>query len=202
MIDREQLLAEADETADALKALRERLAAESCRPPKKSVDSPEIPVRIGVVGIQHVRLMVGPEPPAGGQDRKILNPARLKAFAQLEMCGACHGKPPRDTDLSALQLSEPTPQMARYPSRRLVLSRCFSESADGLKCTSCHNPHINVSERRALRDQPCIACPAKVCGPRPGSARYSSPIACPVTCRKSGRCCTSSSLIIGFGWHG
>ena len=109
-------------------------------------------------GLEHVRLMAGPSPPPAGQDRKILNPAQLKAFAQIEMCGACHGKPPRDTDLSALQLSEPTPQMARYPSRRLVLSRCFSESADGLKCTSCHNPHINVSEWRALRDQPCIAC--------------------------------------------
>ena len=109
-------------------------------------------------GLEHVRLMAGPSPLANGQDRKILNPARLRAFAQVEMCGACHGKPPRETDLSALQLSEPTPQMARYPSRRLVLSRCFSESADGLKCTSCHNPHINVSEWRAQRDQPCIAC--------------------------------------------
>ena len=109
-------------------------------------------------GLEHVRLMAGPAPPASGQDRKILNPARLKAFAQLEMCGACHGKPPHDTDLSALQFIEQTPQTARFPSRRLVLSRCFNESVDGLKCTLCHDPHINVSERRAQRDQPCIAC--------------------------------------------
>jgi mono/diheme cytochrome c family protein len=118
-------------------------------------------------GLDHVRLMTGPAPPASGQDRNILNPARLKAFAQLEMCGACHGKPPRATDLSALLLIEQTPQTARFPSRRLVLSRCFSESADGLKCTSCHNPHINVSEWRAQRDQPCIACHSERLGAKP-----------------------------------
>ena len=108
-------------------------------------------------GLEHVRLMTGPTPPTSGQDRKILNPARLKAFAQLEMCGACHGKPPRDTDLNALQFIERTPRTARFPSQRLVLSRCFNESAD-LKCTLCHDPHTNVSERRAQRDQPCIGC--------------------------------------------
>ena len=109
-------------------------------------------------GLEHTRVMSSRDPPASGQDRKILNPARLKTFAQLEMCGACHGRPPLDTDLAALQYLERTPQTARYPSRRLVLSRCYNESADGLKCTLCHDPHGNVQQQRSQRDQACIHC--------------------------------------------
>jgi hypothetical protein len=107
-------------------------------------------------GSDHVSLMSGPNSPSG--DRKIVNPARMKTFAQLEMCGTCHGRPPLDTDFAALQYLEQTPQTARYPSRRLVLSRCYNESTDGLKCTLCHDPHSNVSEQRAHRDQACMNC--------------------------------------------
>jgi hypothetical protein len=109
-------------------------------------------------GLEHARAMASLNPPVRGEDRKILNPAQLKAFAQLEMCGACHGKPPLDTDLEALEYLERTPQTARYPSRRLVLSRCYNESPDGLKCTRCHDPHSNVSEQRAQRDRACVNC--------------------------------------------
>jgi hypothetical protein len=109
-------------------------------------------------GLEHTHVMSGAEVPARWQDRKILNPARLKTFAQLEMCGTCHGRPPLDTDLAALQYLERTPQTARYPSRRLVLSRCYNESTEGLKCTLCHDPHTNVSEQRAQRDRACAGC--------------------------------------------
>jgi predicted CXXCH cytochrome family protein len=109
-------------------------------------------------GLEHTRVMSGPDPPERWLDRKILNPGRLKTFAQLEMCGTCHGRPPLDTDLAALQYLERTPQTARYPSRRLVLSRCYNESPEGLKCTLCHDPHSNVSEQRAQRDRACLGC--------------------------------------------
>jgi hypothetical protein len=109
-------------------------------------------------GLEHSRLMVEPHPPGRGSDRKISNPARLDAFAQAEMCGACHGRPPRDADLTAIQYIERTPRTVRFPSQRLVLSRCFNESADGIRCTTCHDPHSNVAEQRSRRDQPCIDC--------------------------------------------
>jgi hypothetical protein len=109
-------------------------------------------------GLDHVRAMSGGSPPARWQDRKIVNPGRLETFAQLELCGTCHGKPPLDGDLAALEELERTPQTARYPSRRLVLSRCYNESTGGLRCTRCHDPHVNVSQQRASRDQACLDC--------------------------------------------
>jgi predicted CXXCH cytochrome family protein len=109
-------------------------------------------------GLEHSRLMAGPNAPARGQDRKISNPGRLEAFAQAEMCGACHGRPPRDADLAAIQFIERTPDTARFPSQRLVLSRCYNESGDGIRCTTCHDPHLNVAEQRSLRDRSCIGC--------------------------------------------
>jgi hypothetical protein len=109
-------------------------------------------------GLEHSRLMAQPEPASRGHDRRISNPGRLEAFAQIEMCGACHGHPPRDTDLAALRFIEQTPQTARFPSRRLVLSRCFNESDGSLKCTLCHDPHTNVAEQSAQRDRSCLGC--------------------------------------------
>jgi hypothetical protein len=109
-------------------------------------------------GLEHARAMSGPNSPPRGADRKILNPGRLKTFSQLELCGACHGRPPLDTDVAALQYLEQTPQTARFPSRRLVLSRCYNESPDGLKCTLCHDPHGNVSDQHAQRDRSCMGC--------------------------------------------
>ncbi len=109
-------------------------------------------------GLEHGRLMAEPNPPGRGNDRKIFNPGRLDAFAQAETCGACHGRPPRDVDLTAIQFIERTPRTVRFPSQRLVLSRCFNESADGIKCTTCHDPHANVAEQRSRRDRPCMAC--------------------------------------------
>ena len=102
--------------------------------------------------------MAGPNAPPRGQHRKISNPGRLGAFAQAEMCGACHGRPPRDSDLAAIQFIERTPDTARFPSQRLVLSHCYNESADGIRCTTCHDPHSDVAAQRSGRDQSCIGC--------------------------------------------
>jgi predicted CXXCH cytochrome family protein len=109
-------------------------------------------------GLEHSLLTAGPNAPARGQDRKISNPGRLDAFAQVEMCGACHGRPPRDTDLAAIQFIERTPDTARFPSQRLVLSHCYNESAEGIKCTTCHDPHSNLAAQRSQRDRACIGC--------------------------------------------
>lgn len=111
-------------------------------------------------GAKHAQLMAGAGVPRGA-GLEIRNPGRLPSFSQIEMCGTCHGTPPRDTDLAALRFIEQTPRTARFPSERLVLSRCFNESPEGLKCTFCHDPHASISDDRAHGDQTCKSCHRK-----------------------------------------
>ncbi len=74
------------------------------------------------------------------------------------MCGACHGAPPADNDFGALRQLETTVHSVRFPSQRIVLSRCFNESFGELKCTTCHDPHVNVRDEVAKRDNSCVSC--------------------------------------------
>jgi len=105
-------------------------------------------------GIEHIRAMQSSKP----GDRKIIQPRSFSAFRMAELCGDCHGHPPQDNDFARLRQIERTPGTSRFPSQRLVLSRCFNESAYGLKCTLCHDPHGNVAP---AEDRPCVGCHAK-----------------------------------------
>ena len=88
----------------------------------------------------------------------IFNPGSLAGFPQAQMCGACHGTPPQDNDFDALRLLEQTPHSVRFPSQRIVLSRCFNETFGDLACTDCHDPHLNVADEAAEFDGACLAC--------------------------------------------
>ncbi len=114
-------------------------------------------------GAEHARVMA-----ANARDtvRQILHPGKLDAPSQVQMCGVCHGRPPADSDVAALRRIEQSPNTVRFPSQRLVLSRCYNESPDGLACSRCHDPHSNVSSRAADHDRACVAChskPRRVC---------------------------------------
>lgn len=106
-------------------------------------------------GKEHISAMSGASKPA---DRKIVNPGRLDAASQVRLCGNCHGKVPADTDLAAIRAIESNPNTARFPSTRLVLSRCFNESTEGLKCSRCHDPHGDTVEERSRFDTSCVSC--------------------------------------------
>jgi formate-dependent nitrite reductase cytochrome c552 subunit len=95
---------------------------------------------------------------AGRLDRKIIHPGRLDAFGQIQLCGNCHGRPPEDTDLAGLRSIESNPNTIRFASPRLVLSRCFNESAEGLKCQACHDPHLDAAKGAAAYDPKCRGC--------------------------------------------
>jgi hypothetical protein len=92
------------------------------------------------------------------RDPEIVHPGRLSAFEQVQLCGQCHGRPPEDTDLAALRAIEDNPNTVRFASPRLVLSRCFNESAEGLKCGTCHDPHQDAAREHAGYDRACTAC--------------------------------------------
>ena len=93
--------------------------------------------------------------PAG---QRIFHPGRMEGFGQAQMCGGCHGTPPQDNDFDALRLLENTPHSVRFPSQRIVLSRCFNESFGELKCTTCHDPHVDVADEAQGYDAGCQSC--------------------------------------------
>ena len=114
-------------------------------------------------GANHARAMRESPAPAG---RQILHPGKLDAPSQVRMCGVCHGRPPADSDVAALRRIEQSPNTVRFPSQRLVLSRCYNESPEGLPCSRCHDPHVNVSSRAQDLDRACLGChvkPHRVC---------------------------------------
>ena len=100
-------------------------------------------------GQEHVRTM---------QHKSILLPGKLDGFAQAQMCGVCHGRPPEDTDLATIRMIQQAPNTVRFPSQRLVLSRCFNESDGGIRCTACHDPH---SDGVRATDAACVECHQK-----------------------------------------
>jgi hypothetical protein len=105
-------------------------------------------------GLRHVTTAT-----AGRDTRQsIVHPGKLGAFSQARMCGECHGRPPADNEFEALAYIERTPLTVRFPSQRLVLTRCFNESQDRLKCTSCHNPHRSAKQQAERYDAACISC--------------------------------------------
>ncbi|MEO7649752.1 MAG: cytochrome c3 family protein, partial [Bryobacteraceae bacterium] len=131
-------------------------------------DAPQVPLRAGSEtgihcerchgpGREHIQAMT--RAPLG--DKKIAQPGRLEGFAQAQMCGACHGTPPEDTDLAGIRAIETNPNTVRFASSRLVLSRCFNESDQKLKCTTCHNPHEDAVQAAAQSDRLCLACHVK-----------------------------------------
>lgn len=109
-------------------------------------------------GAEHARVMAAANAPGAG--RQILHPGKLDAPSQVQMCGVCHGRPPADSDVAALRRIEQSPNTVRFPSQRLVLTRCYNESPDGMTCSRCHDPHSNVSSRAADHDRACLACHA------------------------------------------
>lgn len=105
-------------------------------------------------GREHVKAAMSGSPVQG----TIANPGRLSAFAQVQMCGACHGRPPQDNEFDALAMLERTPNSVRFPSQRIVLSRCFNETFRELACTTCHDAHRNVADEADSFDATCLSC--------------------------------------------
>jgi hypothetical protein len=133
-----------------------------CHTTGTSVDRPE-PARnnMGVrcerchgPGAEHEKAMKA----GSAADTKIFHPGSLDGFAQAQMCGVCHGTPPQDTDFQTIRSIQQSANTVRFPSQRLVISRCFNETDGGLRCTACHDPHTNVASQLAALERACITC--------------------------------------------
>ena len=98
--------------------------------------------------------------------REIVNPGRLPAKAQVEICGQCHRLPTADLGEKP-ELEDPV--TVRFAPIGLLASRCFRGSGT-LSCLTCHDPHDDVLSRTDIAyTQKCIVChgsdrkPTKLC---------------------------------------
>jgi hypothetical protein len=121
-----------------------------------------------------------------GAARSVIgNPSRLEASAQMEFCGQCH-RPPA-SDGVAIDWSDAW--NVRHQPVYLTRSRCFQESAGGLTCKSCHDPHEPLRRNdAAFYNEKCVTChsaasraPAEVCRSEPGCASCHMPAVRPQT---------------------
>jgi Tfp pilus assembly protein PilF len=106
----------------------------------------------------HVRRMRGAEPPAADGDLGVLDPSRLPAARQLDLCARCHLEGDAQLDLAPHAPFRPGDDLlarrivlvARAPGarpsfvsqvQRLAASACFRASPE-MTCTTCHDPHV------------------------------------------------------------
>ncbi|MGV3724143.1 MAG: multiheme c-type cytochrome, partial [Actinomycetota bacterium] len=75
------------------------------------------------------------------------------ATGQVALCGSCH-RPPSDS----ASASESTIGLARFQGTALAMSACFTRSGGRLTCTTCHDPHADVSRDARHYDLACQSC--------------------------------------------
>jgi hypothetical protein len=132
-------------------------------------------------GTAHLQAVAKPESHKSG-NLSIVNPARLTPEMANNICMACHelgdervlrpGKTFQDVrpgvpldDVLSIFMIPPTRES---PPQRdhlqhyyaMTLSKCYRASAGGLRCISCHDPHVQPSpqEAPAYFDQKCLRC--------------------------------------------
>ena len=91
---------------------------------------------------------------SGGAKYRIENPARYRATAINDQCGACHRKPGA---MGAAPKWE-DPWNARHQPLYLAESRCFQESKEQLSCLTCHDPHAKLARDSKHYDAVCRNC--------------------------------------------
>ncbi len=90
--------------------------------------------------------------------RAVLNPGRLPAKAQVEVCGQCHRLPDPGDDSPEPELENPV--AVRFAPIGLLASRCLRKSKR-LACTTCHDPHEDARPRTdASYARRCAGCHA------------------------------------------
>ncbi len=84
-------------------------------------------------------------------DPAIGRPRLASGVRVVKICAECHS--PRGHEVA-----RDDPMAARFQGATLTWSRCFTESNDALDCTTCHDPHRNVSTSAAYYESKCLTC--------------------------------------------
>jgi hypothetical protein len=83
-------------------------------------------------------------------------PRKLGEMAAEEMsnfCGQCHR-----TWASVVGLRLFGQKNVRFQPYRLANSQCFLGDDKRIRCTACHNPHVDLVREDAYYDRACLAC--------------------------------------------
>jgi predicted CXXCH cytochrome family protein len=139
-------------------------------------------------GLRHVEIARSSRPPAEAVRAAVVNPKRLTADRQLEVCAQCHletdsfpfphsilkyergpfsyrpGEPLADFMLSFDHAPSPAPDdrfQIVNSVYRLRMSPCFLKSDGKLTCTTCHDPH-GAKRTSASYSGICRQCHARL----------------------------------------
>jgi Tfp pilus assembly protein PilF len=153
-------------------------------------------------GELHVAKWSKGDTPTGEGDAAIVNPKRLTVERRMQICFQCHLGDSKATERVArneapleafrpgqpitsvmlpYRFSEPTPHDYGLSAQvdRLLLSRCFKESAGRLECVTCHDPHVTVYRGDRPADffpSKCKGCHGEgACRATPASRQATSP---------------------------
>jgi hypothetical protein len=75
--------------------------------------------------------------------------------AQISACGECHRSP---AQLDGAPLRPDDLQIVRFQPIGLSQSKCFQKGQSGLRCTSCHDPHLRLSRNTTAYEAVCLEC--------------------------------------------
>jgi tetratricopeptide (TPR) repeat protein len=93
------------------------------------------------------------------------------AAARLSVCAECHRS---DGTLEPIE-----PGFARFQTPNLIQSRCYVESQE-LDCTTCHQPHRDLSHSTARYESKCLECHRAGTRKSAGPSRLFTALPCPV----------------------
>ena len=78
------------------------------------------------------------------------------AESEIQLCGDCHRMP---RDISEREVRDYPDVLVRFQPIGMLRSRCYLESDDQLRCTSCHNPHQTLQgTQTTMHEQKCLKC--------------------------------------------
>ena len=87
-------------------------------------------------------------------DHAIVNSGTAPASSIVEHCADCH-----IVDVPGEVRAAPeNPDFVRSPGATLTASRCYTDSAGGLSCLTCHDPHRDDRAPAAFYESRCLAC--------------------------------------------
>jgi tetratricopeptide (TPR) repeat protein len=111
-------------------------------------------------GGNHLRAIAAQLP-----DPAIVSPGAAPAEGRLRLCGQCH------SHHQELPVPRTDPFWIRFQGTTLPWSRCYTDSAGALDCTTCHDPHHDAEGAAAQAHTRCLSCHA---GP-PAAERKAPP---------------------------
>jgi hypothetical protein len=102
-------------------------------------------------------------------DLAIARP-KLASAAQInQLCATCHNS----DDPS---LPETDPRIIRFQTLTMPRSRCYTESAGGLSCLTCHDPHRDAETSIAHYEAQCLSCHTAAPTEKPRAKQRAIPV--------------------------